>query len=434
MRKGVTRSGRGPARRGRWSREGAAVAAGLLGFLSSGGLAQEGPTTRPIERRLEDLERENRELRARIEAIERIGASEPEEGLEVEETVGPGITFRYGDVRSTFQIFADAGFAYANPEASGQGHSAFALGTVDLFASMQMGERAHILSETLVKKRGDDTGIEQERLWASWTFGDRLYAKLGVDHSPISHWNRIYHHGEWLFTTADRPSLGQFEEGSGFLPSHFAGLELGGSVSTSLGRLEYVGTVSNGRGPEVDERQVFSDANDDKAFEVGLGLAPAGAEPLQVGVAAHVDKIPENPSNPAQPDPIREQILTAYADYRAPGLEILAEGGWIRHEDTGTDDTFHHRSGYVQLGLPRGNTTPYTRFDIRSMREDDPYFAEADRDLDRRLQVFGVRYDLHANLAAKLELGLGRTERRHSSGDVTRDSLTTAEFQLAWVF
>jgi hypothetical protein len=426
MTTGASRERRGSAQ--------ALLAGAFLGILPLPGPAQEEPATRPVERRLEDLERENRELRARLDALERIGAAAPEEGLEVDEAVGPGINFRYRDARATFRIFADAGFAYANPEESDQGHSAFALGTVDLFGSMQLGERVHILSETLVKKRGDETGIEQERLWASWTFSDLLYAKLGVDHSPISHWNRIYHHGEWLFTTADRPFLGQFEEGTGFLPSHFAGLELGGSLPTSLGRLEYVGTVSNGRGPEVDERQVFSDANDDKAFELGLGLAPEGAEPLQIGVAAHIDKIPENPANPAQPDPIREQIVTAYADYRAPGLEILAEGGWIRHEDTGTDETFHHRSGYVQLGLPAGACTPYTRFDIRSMRENDPYFAEADRDLDRRIQIFGVRYDLHANLAAKLELGLGRTERRHSSGDLTRDSLTTAEFQLAWVF
>src|SRR5262245_63596401 len=114
---GVRRDERDLRRPGSRGREAAALAVLLCGGLPAGGLAQEGPTTRSVEKRLQDLERENRELRARLEALERLGAPEGEEGLEIDERVEPGINFRYADVRATFRIFADAGFAYANPEA-----------------------------------------------------------------------------------------------------------------------------------------------------------------------------------------------------------------------------------------------------------------------------------------------------------------------------
>lgn len=415
-----------------------ALPAVVLGLAPTVAWSRQEPTERSTEQRLQELERQNRELLERLDAIEEAGLEGDggESEFRIFDSERPGISFHYGDVRGTFRIFADLGFAYSNPEAPDQGHSAFSLGTVDLFGSIQLGEHVQILSETLIKKRGDDTGIEQERLWASWAFDDRLYVKFGVDHSPISHWNRIYHHGTWLFTTAGRPFLGQFEEGSGFLPAHYAGIEIGGTAPTCLGWVEYLGIVSNGRGPDADERQVYSDANDDKAFDLALGLAPTGLDPLRVGAAVHLDKIPEEetPGSFPMPRPMREQIATAYADWRGSDFEVLAEGGIIRHRDTSTNDTYYHRSGYVQVGYHCGDWTPYTRFDIRSMREGDPYFAEANRDLDRRVQLLGMRYDLHSNLAAKLELGLGRTERRRPSGDLTRDDLTTVEFQLAWVF
>ncbi|MGH7150711.1 MAG: hypothetical protein ACREIU_08440, partial [Planctomycetota bacterium] len=89
MRNGVARDGQGRSGPGVRVLERASLAAALLGGLPQGGLAQEEPTTRSVERRLEDLERENRELRARLEAIERIGAAGQDEGLDVESMAGP---------------------------------------------------------------------------------------------------------------------------------------------------------------------------------------------------------------------------------------------------------------------------------------------------------------------------------------------------------
>lgn len=420
------------------------------GFAAFAVAAQEGSPPAARDSRLDELERLNRELRARLEALERARrAPDPRTDPQDEEKAGsldgtafagPGLAVRYADVRATFQFFGDVGFGSRSPARPGEGNASFALGTAGLFATVQMGERFQVLSETILEAGEVDTVIDLERLWGSWTFDDRLYARFGVEHSPTSYWNRLYHHGKWLFPTVDRPATAQFEDDEAILPVHYAGLELGGAASTCLGRLEWVGVVSNGRAPAADRREVFSDRNDAKALDLGFGLAPSGLEPLRFGALIHVDKIPPNPANPSQPRPIRERIESAHADFRSGALEILAEASWIGHEDLATGQRYRHRAGYLQVAYEIGDWTPYTRFDARSMRLGDPFFAgdlasdPLDRDLDRRVHLFGVRYDLHVNAAAKFEVGLGREERRDSSGSVSRGSATSFAMQLAWTF
>src|SRR5262245_22937859 len=174
-------------------------------FLPVTSRAQEATTTEPdLKERLRALEEKNRALEERVRSLEEqpAEAAEPQApvGEEAppleEEGLGLGLVGRYRNVKLTFQLFGDVGVNYQNPVAGDRSNAAFALGSLDFFATAQVGERFQALSETVVTGVENATNFSQERLWGSWTVNDHLYAKLGVEHSPLSYWNRLYHHGK----------------------------------------------------------------------------------------------------------------------------------------------------------------------------------------------------------------------------------------------
>ncbi len=260
-----------------------------------------------------------------------------------------------------------------------------------------------------------------------------MYAKLGVEHSPVSYWNRLYHHGKWLEMTIDRPFLARFEGHEGILPMHNSGLELGGSASLAPGRLTYAGVISNGRGRTPSEKATSVDFNNGKAVDLSLGFSPAGIENLQFGGAFRYDEIPPNGTGGDRDRSMLALIGSGYLSYKLGPWETLGEFAWINDKTRATDRTFDHNTGYFQVGYRIEKWLPYTRFDYRSMKQGDPFYSPQDRDLDVWLQTIGLRFDFISNAAVKVEVGYGREEERSASGSVSRGSLLTAGLQLAWI-
>ena len=368
---------------------------------------------------LETLLEEVRRLEERIEALE---APEARPGL--------GLSASYGDLSATFQIFSDVGSEYRNPDTDGDANTIFAQGSAAFFATAQMGDNFRVLSETVID---GDSSASQERLWGSWAFGDELYAKLGTEHSSVSRWNQLNHHGRWLETTIMRPYLARFEGDGGFLPLHRTGIELGGTLSMDSGRIEYFGTVSNGRGLVPSDKQRATDVDDEKDIDIGIAFMPEAIPDLRVGAAVQFGHIPEDSSssNPLRARSIDENIVTGHVEYRIDELEISSEFAAIDHEAFNGKD-FGHSSGYLQLAYSMGDWTPYARIDYRNMRENDPFYTSQDRDLDAWMQIVGLRYELAQNAAVKWELGVGEEEFRDSGGNVSEDSVFSFAVQLAW--
>jgi len=409
--------------------------AGVLLFLAAASVAEDGERLDRIEKRQDAMEErlaaaeaERDQLRA---DLERYAARE--DGL------GLGIVLRRGAVSAAVQIFGDVGFSYTNPDPDPRANSSFFFGGVNAFATARVGDHFRALSETVIKTSesaaSDGIVFDQERLYGLWAFGDALYAKLGLEHGPVSRWNRLFHHGRWLELTIDRPLLARFEGAGGILPLHNAGLELGGRVETGAGRIEWVFVVSNGRGPFATHAQKVSDRNDDKALEAGVGFAPQAVEGLLVGVCFRTDEIPADPAVPARARPIRENVFSGYVEFQRGRWEALAELVFLEHDDRTSGTTFSHVAWYVQVGCRlRDRWTPYARFDARAMESGDPYFAPLLRDLDRWEQLFGLRHELTENAALKFEIAFGRAERALSGGGTERDGYTRIGFQLSWVF
>ncbi|MHC4931427.1 MAG: hypothetical protein ACYTGV_04475, partial [Planctomycetota bacterium] len=312
-------------------------------------------------------------------------------------------------------------------------------GSVDFFFTARVGDHFHMLSETVfvgvLSEPKDEGKFDQERLWGAWKFSDKLRIKLGLEHGPISRWNYLYHHGRWLEMTVNRPLLARFEGGGGILPMHNAGVEFTGALETSSGRFNWTVFVSNGRGRVITDTQEFSDRNDAKAVDLGLGFMPEGFQYLWIGVFFRVDKIAPNEADPDRQGSIREYIGTFQVDYRSEMFEILSEFGYIEDKDEQSDSSFGHLTGYFQLAYHLDEKwTPYARFDFREMDQGDPYYEAANRDLDAWELLFGIRFDFVANAALKLEVGFGDRETRDDGGIVSTGGYTRIGLQLSWVF
>jgi hypothetical protein len=407
----------------------------ILAVLTGTAFAQD-----EVNQRLDALEKENAALRDRLDSVE--ANEDLEEAVDdlANEGLGLNIIVRNGATRGTFQIFGDVGFHYLDPARDGRGNASFFNGSVDLFFTARVGDHFHVLSETVFQTRvgsgnGDDgSKWDQERLWGAWAFSDSVQIKMGLEHSPISLWNRLYHHGRWLELSIARPLLAQFESGFGILPMHEAGVELLGDIPLGGGSLQYIVFISNGRGRRVNQVQEFSDQNNDKAFTFGAGYRFDTTETIFLGLFARTDEIPPDSDEPTRTGSIREWIASLQFLYRSDRFDMISEISFIRSEDKTVDETFKSWTGYFQLGYHINDEwTPYLRFDFRDMARDNPYFAVANRDLDGMEIVIGTRWDFLTNSALKFEVGFGEREER-VSGVVDDQGYIRVSLQLAFVF
>lgn len=341
----------------------------------------------------------------------------------------------FGDESPDFslRIFGDLGIA-GNTKADRR-MAEFGFGSLDFVISGSMGERLHFFSESLIEgEHSDAIFFDQERAWVAWNEGDSFYMQLGMDNSVISRWNRMYNHGRWLETTITRPYLATFEDQGGVLPMHFQGLEVGGLLSPAAGELEWVTIISNGRGPDVEDRQRVHDDNDSKSFSASLAFTPESMEELTFGIAALTDIIPPDVTTTARNGSIAEQIYDTFFVWYGERFEWIGEYAYIVHRDTVSDAYFDHRQAYLQVAMPLDEWTPYTRFDIKLMNRGDPYFVPVNQDLNEWHQLVGIRHEITAGSAIKFELGFGHGESRNTTGAVSSDDFFTAAVQISWTF
>jgi hypothetical protein len=409
-------------------------------LLASGAFALENSAQDDVSQRLEQLERENAEMRERLDSLEESSRDEDVDEF-AGEGVGLNLVIRNGETRGTVQFFGDVGFMYSDPAArDGRGQAWFFNGSLDLFFTARVGDHFHVLSETVFQTRAgngaaaDGSKFDQERLWGAWAFADELQIKFGLEHSPISLWNRIYHHGRWLEPTIARPLLASFEAGGGILPMHEAGIELLGDIQIGSGSLQYIFFVSNGRGRAPNQVQEFSDQNQDKAITLGAGYRFDAPQTIYIGLFVRTDEIPPDAAN-GRAASMREWIGSLQGLYRSDSFDIISEVIYILDEDKGTNQEYTSWAGYIQIGYHLNDAwTPYVRIDIRDMETGNPYFAPLNRDLDGEEIVIGMRWDFLDNSALKFELGAGEREERDGGGTVTTNGYVRFGIQLAFVF
>jgi hypothetical protein len=301
-----------------------------------------------------------------------------------------------------------AGFAdvdYADQDQS-EGARGFSLGQFVLHMASALSPRVSVFGELSFTARTDaGTGTppapgynaEIERAIIRFDHSDQLKVSFGKFHTPINWWNTEFHHGQWLQTTISRPEMVEF--GGKFIPVHFIGALVEGSLPAGGWHIGYEAGVGNGRGSVISRAGDAGDNNARPAWVVNLFTKPDRLFGLQAGASAYVDRV----SVAGRPE-YDERILAAHAVWRREDPEVIAEIAQVRHDQVGGGLTATSTAYYIQTAyrLPDAARLwkPYYRFEHIAIDPFDPVFAGIPN-LDG--STFGIRYDITTYAAIKTE-------------------------------
>jgi hypothetical protein len=294
-------------------------------------------------------------------------------------------------------IFGDVTFAAAEDERP----DGFLIGQLVGHGNALLTERLSFFGELSASARETGYAFEVERAIIRYDFADALKVSVGRYHTPISYWNTAYHHGLWLQTAVARPKL--IEIGGIFLPVHFVGAMIEGSIGTSALAVSYEAGLGNGRGSLIGRPGDAGDVNDETAAVAGIRFRPGFARGLQVGGSLYVDRIT---TETAAAD---ERISSVHVLWDSGAPEFIAEYAHVRHEQdaapAAASDAFYVQAGYR---LPGSLSTlkPYGRFERLFVNQADAVFATI---ADYDAAIGGLRWDFETFAALKAELRRERT-------------------------
>lgn len=243
---------------------------------------------------------------------------------------------------------------------------------------------------------------EVERVILRFDQSDHLKVSFGRYHTPINFWNTAYHHGAWLQTTISRPEMTQF--GGRFIPVHFVGGLVEGSVPAAGWNVNYQAGIGNGRGNVISRGGDAGDNNARPAYVLNIFTKPDRAYGLQAGGSLYLDRI----SGTGRPE-FNERIAAGHVVWQRGDPEVIAEIAHIRHAQVGGGLTATDVAYYIQgaYRLPSFNKSwkPYYRFEHIDVDAADQVFAGV-MNLDG--STLGVRYDLSTYAAIKTEARIRR--------------------------
>ena len=309
-----------------------------------------------------------------------------------------------------------AGFSDVNFSATDQRgvRSGFTEGQFILHLNSALSRKVSFLGEMSFTARGDaGTGTpaaagfnaEVERTIVRFEHNDYLKMSFGRYHTPINYWNTAYHHGQWLQTSVSRPEMTQF--GGRFIPVHFVGGLLEGSLPAAGLNLNYNVGVGNGRGTVISRSGDAGDNNNNRAWLVNLFVKPDALYGLQIGGSAYRDKISLGGRD------FKEWITSAHIVWNKEDPEVIAEFANVRHKEIDRPVApSNSQAYYVQLGyrLPLAERLwkPYYRWEYIHVPRSAPVF-QVQPVANLAGSVVGFRYDLSDFAAIKFEY---RNQRR----------------------
>jgi hypothetical protein len=293
-----------------------------------------------------------------------------------------------------------------------EGTRGFSEGQFVLHLASALSPRVNFFGELSFSPRTDAgagnppaTGFnaEVERAIIRLDHSDRFKVSFGRYHTPINWWNTAFHHGQWLQTTITRPEMTQF--GGRFIPVHFVGALVEGSMPAHGMNLTYQAGIGNGRGNVISRGGDAGDNNARPAYVANVFAKPDRMFGLQLGGSFYVDRI----TMTGQPE-VSERIAAAHIVWQREDPELIAEIANVQHQGIGGGATASSLAYYVQTAyrLPgrAHRLKPYYRFDHIGVDGTDVVFSDLP-ELDG--STFGIRYDVSTYAALKTE---GRVRRR----------------------
>ena len=267
--------------------------------------------------------------------------------------------------------------------------NSFGLGQFALFATSNLNERVSVLAEVVLEAGGSNTRVvtDLERLQITFRSSDFLNLSAGRYHTGIGYYNTAFHHGAYFETPIDRPRVFAFEDEGGVLPVHDVGVSARGIVPKTGSTVRYLAEVGNGRDYEStgegDSVEHATDSNGAKSTNLGLSFRPFGSANLELGTSDYRDSVPRSDSTP-----VDLRIAVAYAVYRTPAVEVMAE--WLRLQERSGEATFANDAGYFQASRAWGKWRPYYRYDRLAVDPATPFIGSTG---SYRSNIVGLRVD-----------------------------------------
>jgi len=285
-------------------------------------------------------------------------------------------------------------------------HSGFQEGQFALHLSAALSPKVSVFGELSMTARADAgtgtppaTGFnaEVERLIVRYDLNDFFKISFGRYHTPINYWNTAYHHGQWLQTTVSRPEMTQF--GGGFIPVHFIGTLVEGSVPAGGLNLNYNLGLGNGRGQVIGRGGDIGDINNNRAWLVNAFIKPDRLYGLQIGGSVYRDLV-----NPLNGQAAREWIQSAHIVWHKETPEVIAEFANVTHQPVSGVSASNSQAFYIQTAyrLPWGEKLwkPYYRLEYIHIPQADAIFRAVPSFLG---STIGTRYDISSFAAFKFE-------------------------------
>jgi hypothetical protein len=289
---------------------------------------------------------------------------------------------------------------------------------IDIFYTHDF-EQTRFLAEFLKSSQEADL----ERLQFGWHIlpGKTLWA--GRFHNPISFWNTQMHHGDFLQTSLSRPTVANYEDELGPLPTHISGVLLESTRTVGDAEIDYMADL--GVGPSFVDTQLepldlLNPVNTGKvAGSFRLGFHPEVGNPNQFGAALGYAQIPftnalTDPVNNVLVNEVEQTVLSTYLNYEQGKFHLIGELFFFDDLVSGTASSSRYisASGYLQPEYKpgeSGRTTLYARLESTPNAAEDGYLSLF-KEFSPHQYFAGVRYDITAKQAVKLEAG--RTERQ----------------------
>ena len=258
--------------------------------------------------------------------------------------------------RIHLNAYADMGYA---ADDQGKGTNSFTLGSLDLFLTSRLTDKASVMGEFILLAQPDNkVEPDLERLMFQYKLNDYFTFGIGRYHTDIGYYNATFHHIQWFATPVDRPLVFHFDNDGGFMPLQEIGLSMNGNIPSGKLGLHWVAEVGNGRdhNPADEPAQNSVDTNHGKAFNINLSSHPAWFPGLITGFSFYHDDITmtEFPK-------VGQSIMDAYVVYQKSHLEWLNEFVDIR-DAVNHGRTFHAPAGYIQISYGFGKYRPYLRY------------------------------------------------------------------------
>ncbi len=327
----------------------------------------------------------------------------------------------------SLHIIGFGDFNYSDTDARGY-KSGFKEGQFVLHFTSALSPKVNFYGEVSLTARTDaGTGDpkapgynpEVERSFIRFDQSDYFKVSFGRYHTPINWWNTAFHHGLWLQTSISRPEMIQF--GGTFIPVHFVGGQVEGTLPAHGLNVNYNVGVGNGRGSVSSRAGDAGDNNNDRAWLIHLFTEPDRFFGLQVGGSLYHDRITLAPKE------FEEWIAAVHIVWQKENPELIAEYANVNHREVGSSSSSNSPAYYIQAAyrLPWFDDLwkPYYRFEYIRIPRTEAVFKGSD--FDRTSSIVGLRYDITQFAAIKAEYRKQyRPDQPHINGYFLQTSFT----------